>query len=142
MTTVRLRRQGAFDVTDHQASIDAAMAALDRFMLAFNSGDARKVADTFNFPHVRFHSGKVTVFPTAADFNLDIFRSTSDAKTWAKSEWDARRVIHAGADKVHFDTEFSRRRSDGSLIASYRSIYIVTKVDGRWGVQGRSTFAA
>lgn len=126
----------------NQNSIEAAMQALDQFMSAFNSADARKIAQTFNFPHVRFHSGKVTVYPTAADYNLDFFRSTADGAEWASSAWDERRVIHAGIDKVHFDTQFSRRRSDDSIIASYRSIYIVTRADGRWGVQGRSSFAA
>ena len=126
---------------DDRQSVEAAMAVLDRFMAAFNAGDAARIAATFNFPHVRFHSSKVTVFPTAADFNLNIFKSTADAKEWARSEWDERRVIHAGPEKVHFDTQFSRKRADGSVIASYRSIYIVTQVDGRWGIQGRSSFA-
>ena len=122
-------------------SVKCAMAVLDRFMVAFNNADATEVAETFNFPHARFHSSRLTVFPTAADFSLEWFRRTNDGKEWSYSEWDQRHVIHAGADKVHFDTQFSRRRADRSLIASYRSIYIVTKVDRRWGIQGRSSFA-
>ena len=125
----------------NKAGIDAAMGVLDRFMAAFNSADAREVAATFNFPHVRFHSGKVTVWPSAADFNLDIFRASADAREWAESRWDERRVIHAGADKVHFDTRFSRRRADGSVINAYQSIYIVTRIGGCWGIQARSSFA-
>ncbi|MDX2158831.1 MAG: hypothetical protein SFW09_20200 [Hyphomicrobiaceae bacterium] len=122
-------------------SIDAAMAVLDRFMTAFNSGNSSRVAETFNFPHVRFHSGKVTIYPTAADFGLQSFQASADAKEWSRSVWIDRHVIHAGADKVHLDTQFSRRRADGSTIATYRSIYIVTRIDGRWGIQGRSSFA-
>ena len=125
----------------HHESIGAAMATLDRFMAAFNAADARQVAATCNFPHARFHSGKLTVFPSASDFTLDNFRATADAKEWASSTWDDRRVIHAGADKVHFDATFSRRRAGGTVIATYRSIYIVTRVGGRWGIQGRSSFA-
>ncbi|MGE0765606.1 MAG: hypothetical protein AB7L90_04010 [Hyphomicrobiaceae bacterium] len=128
-------------MTVEQASVDAAMAVLDRFMVAFNSADADRVAATFNFPHVRFHSGKVTVFPAATDFNLENFRRTADADSWSHSEWDERRLISAGRDKVHFNTKFSRKRADGSVIASYRSIYIVTCVGGRWGIQARSSFA-
>ncbi len=124
------------------ASIDAAMAVLDRFMAAFSASDVDGIRASFNFPHVRFHSGKVTTFPNPESFNLDNFRSTADARDWASSVWDERRVIHAGADKVHFDTQFSRLRADGRIIASYRSIYIVTRIDGRWGIQGRSSFAA
>ncbi len=127
---------------NHQASVTSAIDVLDRFMVAFNSAVGANVADTFNFPHVRFHSSKVTIYPTAADFDLTIFKSTADASEWSHSAWIERRVIHAGADKVHFDTEFARYRSDGSIIATYRSIYIVTRVDGRWGIQARSSFAA
>ncbi|MFM9941919.1 MAG: hypothetical protein ACKVP7_20750 [Hyphomicrobiaceae bacterium] len=125
----------------HAESVAVAMAVLDRFMAAFSASDVEGIRASFNFPHVRFHSSKVTTFPTSESFNLDIFRSTADAKDWARSVWDERRVIHAGTDKVHFDTQFSRLRADGSIIASYRSIYIVTKVDGHWGIQGRSSFA-
>jgi hypothetical protein len=50
-------------------------------------------------------------------------------------------VIHAGPDKVQFDTRFARFRPDGSLISAFDSIYIVTLQDGRWGVQGRSSYA-
>jgi hypothetical protein len=125
----------------NQASVAAAMTVLDRFMAAFSASDVDGIRACFNFPHVRFHSGKVTTFPTPESFNLDIFRGTADAREWARSVWDERRVIHAGSDKVHFDTEFSRLRADGSVINSYRSIYIVTKLDGRWGIQGRSSFA-
>ncbi|MFV0294691.1 MAG: hypothetical protein ACK5JT_01045, partial [Hyphomicrobiaceae bacterium] len=95
-----------------ETSVAAAMDVLDRFMLAFNAHDPRQIAATFNFPHVRFHSGKVTVFDMAADFNLANFQATNDAKEWARSAWDDRRVITAGADKVHFDTRFSRLRAD------------------------------
>ena len=126
----------------NQDSIDAAMATLDRFMVAFSASDEEGVRQAFNFPHVRFHSGTVTMFATAADYNMEFFRRTADAREWARSGWDERRVIHAGPDKVHVDTQFSRLRGDGSTIASYRSIYIVTRVDGRWGIQGRSSFAA
>jgi predicted amidohydrolase len=122
--------------------IAAARATLDAFMAAFNTGDAKAVAATYHFPHVRLHSGKVTVFPTAADFDLSNFRATSDAREWARSIWDHTRVIHAGPDKVQFDTRFSRLRADGSTIATYDSIYIVTRIGGRWGIQARSSFAA
>jgi hypothetical protein len=122
-------------------SIAAAMDVLDRFMSAFSAADENAIRATFNFPHVRFHDSKVTVYPTAADYNLGLFRSTRDAAEWARSLWTDRKIIHTGDDKVHVDTEFSRLRADGSVIATYRSIYIVTRIDGRWGIQGRSSFA-
>ena len=117
------------------------MVVLDAFMAAFSARDVEAVRATFHFPHARFHDGKVTLFINADDFSMGFFLASADAREWARSVWDERRVIHAGPDKVHFDTQFSRLRADGSVIATYRSIYIVTRIDGRWGIQGRSSFA-
>jgi hypothetical protein len=50
-------------------------------------------------------------------------------------------VIDAGPGKVHFRVQFTRYRKDGSAIGSYRSLYIVTFKDGRWAIQGRSSWA-
>ena len=125
----------------NQASIDAAMAVLDRFAAAINAHDGEGINETFNFPHVRFHSSTVTIFPTKGDFPFQSFLDSVEGDGWDHSKWDVRDVIHAGADKVHFDTQFSRFRADGSLIGSYRSIYIVTRIEGHWGIQGRSSFA-
>ena len=128
-------------MTDTTQSVAAAMAVLDRFMAALNAQDEAGVNEAFNFPHVRFASGKVTTFPARGDFRMETFRARVDADGWAKSAWDKRDVIHAGADKVHFDTQFSRYRADGSRTAAFLSIYIVTRIDGHWGIQGRSSFA-
>jgi hypothetical protein len=120
----------------------AALQVLDAFMLAFNASDAEGVRATMHFPHVRLASGSVTVFQTPADFNLERFAARVSGQGWQHSRWDERRVIHVGPAKVHVDVLFSRLRADGSLIGSYRSIYIVVNLAGRWGIQARSSFAA
>ena len=125
---------------DTQQSVAHAVAVLDRFMAALNAQDEAGVNDAFNFPHVRFASGKVTTWAQRGNYTLETFRNRVE-DGWARSAWDKRDVIHAGADKVHFDTQFSRYRADGSRIAAYRSIYIVTRIDGHWGIQARSSFA-
>lgn len=123
----------------YSAEIAEAQKVLDAFMVAFNRRDLTAWEATFNFPHVRFASNAVTILQpgqqTAAMFN------TGALADWDHSDWARRAVIHAGADKVHIDTRFNRYRKDGSLISGFDSIYIVTKVNGHWGVQGRSSFA-
>jgi hypothetical protein len=121
------------------AEIAAAQERLDAFMKAFNARDIPAYEATFNFPHVRFASGKVTII-NPGFHKPEMF--TSGALTdWDHSAWQRRDVIHAGADKVHIDTRFTRFRTDGSVIGGFDSIYIVTKLDGRWGIQGRSSYA-
>ncbi len=126
---------------EHAASVDAALATLDRFMAALNARDEPALNATLNFPHVRLASGRVTTWEARGTYRIaDFLGRAGDG--WHASRWDERTVVHAGADKVHLAVVFSRWRADGSLIGRYRSIYIVTRVDGTWGVQARSSFAA
>ncbi len=122
--------------------IAAARAVMDGFMAAFSAEDAEAIRTRwYHFPHVRFHSGKVTVFERPEDFRSLVFDRQGQAREWARSAWDYVDLVDAGPGKVHFRVQFSRYRADGSLIGSYRSFYIVTFKDGRWGIQGRSSWA-
>jgi len=119
----------------------AALATLDAFMVALNRRDEPALNGTLHFPHVRLASGRVAVWDTPGTYRIaDFLGRAGDG--WHESRWDERTVVHAGPEKVHFAVQFSRWRADGSLIGRYRSIYIVTQVDGRWGIQARSSFAA
>jgi hypothetical protein len=116
------------------------MATLDRFMAALNRRDEAALNDALNFPHVRIASGRVTTWPTAGTYRVaDFLGRAGDG--WHESRWEERTVIHAGADKVHLAVVFSRWRADGSELGRFPSIYIVTRVDGEWGIQARSSFA-
>jgi hypothetical protein len=127
-------------------SLDTAVAgargALDGFMAAFNAEDAEAIRTRwFHFPHVRFHSGKVTVMQRPEDYHNLVWNRSGQSVGWARTAWDYQEVIDAGPEKVHFRVQFTRYRGDGSPIGSYRSLYIVTLQDGRWGILGRSTWA-
>jgi hypothetical protein len=67
--------------------------------------------------------------------------TTGALAEWDHSAWDRREVNHAGRDKVHIDTRFTRYRKDGSVIGGFDSIYVITRQDGHWGVKIRSSFA-
>jgi hypothetical protein len=122
--------------------IAAARTAMDGFMAALNAEDADAIRTRwFHFPHVRFHSGRVTVFQRPEDYASIVLARTGQAADWARSAWDQVECVDAGPGKVHFRVQFSRYRADGSLIGSYRSFYIVTFQDGRWAIQGRSSWA-
>ena len=97
---------------------------------------------TLNFPHVRFAGGKVAVFEAADAFrNSFEFASFARETGWHRSEWTERKLIQAGPDKVHFAVVFTRFREDGSVLARFESLYVVTLVDGHGGVQARSSYA-
>lgn len=120
----------------------AALRVMDAYMAAFNARDVDAWIATLHFPHVRIASGRVAVFPDAAAYRASFeFARFAEATGWSRSAWTDRRVIHAGPDKVHVSVAFTRFRADGSELARYESLYVVTRQDGRWGVQARSSYA-
>lgn len=125
-----------------EAPEHAALRVLDEFMAAFNARDVEAWIATLQFPHVRIASGTVAVFPDAAAFRNNFeFARFAEQTGWSRSEWSERRVVQAGADKVHLAVRFTRFRAGGSVLAAYDSLYVVTRVAGRWGVQARSSYA-
>jgi len=126
-------------MTGHQSSIAAAMKCLDDFMAAFNARDIAAWEKTFNFPSVRLASNTLVIIEPGYHKPETFVRGA--LKDWHHSAWERREVIHAGPDKVHFDTRFTRYRADGSVIGGFDSIYVVTNENGHWGVKARSSFA-
>ena len=123
----------------HSAAIAAAQKVLDDFMAAFNARDVEAWDATFNFPSVRLASGKLVILQKG-DHRPGMFDQGALAE-WDHSAWERRDVIHAGLDKVHIDTRFTRYRKDGSVIGGFDSVYVVTLEDGHWGVKIRSSYA-
>ena len=122
--------------------IAEARKAMDGFMAAFNAEDADALRTIwFHFPHVRFHSGTVTVMQTPADYSNLVWSRLGQSQGWARTAWDYVEPIDEGPNKVHFRVQFTRYRADGTAIGSYKSLYIVTFKDNRWAIQGRSSWA-
>jgi hypothetical protein len=126
-------------MTEHIAEIAAAMRCLDDFMTAFNARDVAAFEATFNFPSVRLASNTLTLIESG-HHQPSMFQ-TGPLAEWSHSAWERREVIHSGSDKVHFDTRFTRYRTDGSVIGGFDSIYVVTRESGHWGVKARSSYA-
>lgn len=124
----------------HEDAIAGANRCLDDFLAAFNARDLKAWEATFNFPSVRLASGTLAIIDRPGWHSPDTF-SRGALAAWHHSAWERRAVIHAGPDKVHFDTCFTRYRADGSVLGRFDSIYVVTRENGHWGVKARSSFA-
>jgi hypothetical protein len=121
-------------------AVAAAMAVLDAHIVALNARDEKALVATLHFPHYRLTGGRMQVWEKPAGYLKDFYaRAGAD---WHHSAWDFRKPVAAEADKVHLDVQFTRYRADNSAIGSYRSLWIVSKLDGRWAAQVRSSFAA
>ena len=138
---------GAPQGTSVDASFDRAATArevqqvLDAFMEAFNRIDVAAWERTFHFPHYRLASGDMSVLEQPGQQDASELRRRLEASGWQHSAWERREIVHLSADKAHVDTRFVRYRADGSVLAAFDSLYVLTKEDGRWGVKLRSSFA-
>jgi hypothetical protein len=126
-------------MSEHAEAIAAANKVLDDFMAAFNARDIAAWQKTFNFPSVRLASNTMVIIDE--DYHQPGMFGRGALAEWDHSAWERRNVIHAGADKVHFDTRFTRYRKDGSIIGGFDSIYVITCENGHWGVKARSSYA-
>ena len=122
------------------AAVKAAMAVLDDHIAALNARDEAALVATLHFPHFRLTGGRMKVWERPDSYLRDFYaRAGAD---WHHSAWDFRNVIATGPDKVHLDVQFTRYRADHSAIGTFRSLWIVSRLNGRWAAQVRSSFAA
>jgi len=126
------------------ASSDAeAIKALEDYFAALNAGDHEALFNTMHVPHVRISGNGVAIYPTLADLEdtyLDQFADRA-GDAWHHSVLDSTQVIHSSEDKVHVFIQFTRYDKDNGPIATHQSLWLMTRVDGRWGAQARSSFA-
>jgi len=127
---------------DAQRSREAdARAPIEAFFEAFNARDNDALKKTLHYPHVRINeTGTVVVWKDASEAGTN-FDGLSRAEGWVRSTLDSVTLRQNDPVKVHFEVVFSRYKADGSRYATYQSLWIVTNVNGEWGVQARSSFA-
>ena len=137
----------AGEVPDRDAEV---MAILDDYMDALNRLDTVAHTETLHFPHFRHTSGDIVIWESARDYFPFLDSPDEERKQklrivlgseWDRSEWTRREVIQSDSAKVHVATTFVRLRKDGSEIATFDSLYILTFEAGRWAIKGRSSFA-
>ena len=126
-------------MTEHANEIAAAMAMLDRHLIALNARDGAGIADTLHFPHYRLAGTRMQEWQTPDTYLADFLARAGEG--WHHTKWDFRNVIAASPNKVHIDLQFTRYRADDSALGSFRSIWVITLIGGRWAAQLRSSFA-
>lgn len=117
-----------------------ALLALDRYLEGWNSQDPARWARSLHYPHVRPGPGAFEVSPSAEEYAAGVNFAQTRATGWNHSEWTERTVVQIGEDKVHVAGEWRRYANDGSPMIGSVITYVVTRQNGRWGVQSR--FAA
>jgi hypothetical protein len=120
-----------------------AIQALEAFMAALNAGDSQALFDTMHVPHVRISGDGVAIFATREDLETNYLKgfAARAGDSWHHTVLDSTQVIHSSENKVHVFIQFTRYDKDGGSLATHQSLWIMTRLNGRWGAQARSSFA-
>jgi hypothetical protein len=130
-------------MSEPNAPPNAAVIAIEEFMAALNARDDAALYDLLHLPHVRISGEGVAIWHDRAELEETYLRDfyARAGPDWHHTTLDSTEVIHSSEHKVHVLIQFTRRDGSGSAIATYRSLWIMTGVDGHWGAQARSSFA-
>ncbi len=125
-----------------EATASAAIAAVERYLAAFNARDEEAMVAALHFPHVRVGVGRATVRESAAEymegFDFDAF---AERLGWERSEADSMEAIQVGARGVNVAVRITRYGAGGARIHSFDTIYLVTEKNGKWAIRAGATIA-
>jgi hypothetical protein len=127
-------------MTDDEDPESIARAVAEEYVDAFTSRDLQRSRDVLNYPSVRLASGQVRIWERPEDYSIP-WDLLADTEGWHHSTLDAVEIVQAGADKVHVAASFSRFDGENVKYATHHALWVITNVDGHWGIQCRSSDA-
>ena len=108
------------------------------FFRADRAKDAERWADVMSYPHVRVAAPTGSAcFETSEDYASNASWEAREATGWVLSRGIQPVRLHESADKVHLAGGWTRYNIDDEPILSNRVTYVLTRLDGRWGIQAR-----
>jgi len=119
-------------------SEEQARRVIEQYFPLFNRRDVHGLLDVVNFPHIRVSDTGTVLIPSPRHWTGD---PTPLEKQWHHTALDSVTFVQSDGNKAHALVVFSRFTAEGQRYVSYATLWIVTRVEGRWGIQVRSTFA-
>jgi len=124
-------------------SAQEAIAAFHEWNDAWNAHDIETQISRMHFPHLRLAgNNEFQLFETPDDFRATEEGITArlNAEGWHHTSTLSIDAVQVGSEKVHLVIRQSRQHADGTEYNGFDTLWIFTKIDGRWGVQFRSSF--
>lgn len=123
----------------NNTSVKAALDVMQAHIDALNARDEKALAATLHFPHFRLSGVALKIWDTPDSYFKD-FRARAGA-SWARSTFEDIQIVRSSENKVHLDVQINRYDSTGSILTSFRSLWIITHEHGSWAAKFRSSFA-
>ena len=108
----------------------------------FNKRNKKITVEYLHFPHVRLWENKFSIFEDAEAFLKGFDFQTENLK---KEGWDHTvtldiKAVQSEEKKVHLLLHQSRRNKEGKEYHNFQTLWILTKINNKWGIQFRSSF--
>ena len=108
------------------------------FFRADSAKDAEAWAAVMSYPHTRVSAtGNSPYYETPEDYAARASWTAREATGWVRSVGVDPIRIHESADKVHLAGGWTRYNAKDEPILRNRVTYIVTRLEGSWGIQAR-----
>ncbi|MGC3936491.1 hypothetical protein ACOTTU_01660 [Roseobacter sp. EG26] len=120
--------------------LDAALAVMQAHLDALNARDEEAIALTLHFPHYRLSGGKMRIWDRPGVYFED-FRKRA-GEEWGYTKWGELSPLQISSEKVHLSVQVDRYRADGLPLTSFKSLWVIARIDDVWAAQLRSSFAS
>jgi hypothetical protein len=129
---------GVFATQAQEADMasEEAIAALNRFLAAWNNADIVQLRKELHYPHITHTPRGLVIANTPEEFSTDF--DELKAQGWARSSFDKFTSRQSSSNKVHVEVLYSRYNAAGETYDRGYVYYVVTKQDGKWAMQYRA----
>ena len=110
----------------------------------FNKRDRKISVDLMHFPHVRLWNNQFSIFNSEEEFlkGFDLQTQKLEQEGWTHTVTKDIQAVQSDESKVHLLLLQSTRNKDDIEIENFQTLWIMTKIDGKWGIKFRSSFVA
>ena len=122
---------------------EAALDVLRNYIDARNNRDSESIAALNHYPLALLDGVELKFFNTPEEYisyEENTVIHSLDYAEWDHSELDKFEVIHSGPNKVHLVYTCQHIDVVGECTNVEEGLWVVTKVEDRWGILGRSMF--
>ncbi len=121
---------------------EAIRTALHWNQEGFNKRNKKISVDFLNFPHIRIANKNITIHNSPEEFlkNWDRGQENLDKQGWDHTDTLSIKPVQSDKNKVHLLLHQSRINKKGLAYLDFQTLWIVTKINNKWGIQFRSSF--
>ena len=108
----------------------------------FNKRNQDVSVKHMHFPHIRLWENKFSIFKNKEEFlkGFDQQSKNLTLEGWNHTVTRSIKVIQSDPEKVHLILHQSRRDKNGKEYHNFHTLWIMSKINEKWGIQFRSSF--